>query len=302
MKAEFKAAGKTGLVLLAGILLLGNLRCTGRKAGSGEAEEAAELSGSIRLAGSTSMERMTEALAESFMGKYPQVRVTVEYVGSGAGIAAVLSGSADIGNSSRRLKSEEKAYGAEENIVALDGIAVCVDPGNSVTELTRQQLQDIYAGKVTNWSQVGGAPFPIVVIGHEAGSGTREAFEEYLGLTGACVYANELGSAGAVLARIAVTPGAIGYVSTQAASQDTAVLALEGVRPTAEHISTGDYPLVRPLIMVTDGGPGAQSRLIQAWLDYVQGEEGRGVIEKMGLVPADESNPERRNHGRNQHT
>lgn len=290
MRQECKTVCKTGIMILAGLLLLGSSGSVGRGSTDKDSQtvpQAAIMSGSIRLAGSTSMERMSEALAESFMKKYPQVAVTVEYVGSGAGIAAVLSGSADIGNSSRKLKNEEKALGAVENIVALDGIAVCVDPGNRTAGLTRQQLQDIYSGKITNWSQVGGEPFPIVVIGHEAGSGTREAFEEYLGLTGTCVYANELGSAGAVLARIAVTPGAIGYVSTQTIDKDVVALTLEGVDPTAENISAGNYPLIRPLVMATNGEIGGKSRLVQAWFDYVLGEEGRAVIEKMGLVPAD---------------
>lgn len=290
MRQERRAVCKTGVMILAGLLLMGSSGSVGRSSTDGDSQTVPQediMSGSIRLAGSTSMERMSEALAESFMKKYPQVAVTVEYVGSGAGIAAVLSGSADIGNSSRKLKNEEKALGAVENIVALDGIAVCVDPGNRAAGLTRQQLQDIYSGKITDWSQVGGEPFPIVVIGHEAGSGTREAFEEYLGLTGTCVYANELGSAGAVLARIAVTPGAIGYVSTQTIDKNVVALTLEGADPTAENIRAGNYPLVRPLVMATNGEIDGNSRLVQAWFDYVLGEEGRAVIEKMGLVPAD---------------
>ncbi len=288
MRETFKTACKAGFLLLAGGLMIGGLNPTERQSEAGEYIGSEEKpSGSIRIAGSTSMEKMSEALAESFMEKYPEVTVTVEYVGSGAGIAAVLSGTADIGNSSRKLKSGEKDSGAVENIVALDGIAVCTDPDNKVSGLTRQQLQDIYTGKITDWSQVGGDPFPIVVIGHEAGSGTREAFEAYLERTGACVYANELGSAGAVLARIAVTPGAIGYVSTQAADKNTAVLAVEGVLPTAETIRAGDYPLIRPFVMVTNGENGRQSGLIRTWFEYVRGDEGQSVIEKMGLVPAD---------------
>lgn len=288
MREMLKAVCKAGFLILAGGLLFGSVKRAGRRAEAGEyGESEGKPSGCIRIAGSTSMEKMSEALAESFMERYPEVTVTVEYVGSAAGITAVLAGTADIGNSSRKLKDGEKASGPVENIVALDGIAVCTDPGNKVRGLTRQQLQDIYSGKITDWSQVEGEPFPIVVIGQEAGSGTREAFEAYLGLTGACVYANELGSAGAVLARIAVTPGAIGYVSTQAADKNAAVLALEGIVPTAETIRAGDYPLIRPFIMVTNGDSSGQERLIRTWLAYVRGEEGRSVIEKMGLVPAD---------------
>ena len=246
-----------------------------------------ELSGSIRMAGSTSMEKLAGALAESFMEKYPNVNVTVEFVGSGAGIQAVLSGTADIGNSSRSLKAEEKAKGAVENIVALDGIAVCTDPGNGVKGLTKRQLTDIYIGAVTNWSEVGGEDFPIVVIGHEAGSGTREAFEELLGVEDVCAYANELGSSGAVMAKIVSTPGAIGYVSLDVADDSVTVLALDGVEPTAENVREGSYFLSRPLFMVTKGEVSRQNKLVQTWFDYVLCEEGRRVAEQMGLITAD---------------
>ena len=160
---------------------------TGAPAGTSEAAgtsaedgsgAAADLSGSISMVGSTSMEKFANALSESFMEKYPDVTVTAEFVGSGAGVEAVLGGTADIGNSSRNLKDEEKAKGVAENIVAIDGIAVVVDPANTVGDLTKQQLSDIYEGKVTNWKDVGGNDAPIVVVGRESGSGTRSAFEE----------------------------------------------------------------------------------------------------------------------------
>lgn len=246
-----------------------------------------ELSGSIRMVGSTSMEKLANALAESFMEKYQDVDVTAEFVGSGAGIEAVISETADVGNSSRNLKEEEKAEGAVENIVAIDGIAVCVDPDNEVTGLTKQQLTDIYTGAVASWSEVGGEEFPIVVLGHEAGSGTREAFEQFLGVEDACSYANELGSTGAVMARIASTPGAIGYVSLDVVDDSVIVLALDNVEPSVENIRTGKYFLSRPFIMVTKGEIGQQSELLQAWFDYVLGEEGRAVAVQVGLIPVD---------------
>ena len=145
-------------------------------------ETTAGLSGSISMVGSTSMEKLANALSEAFMEEYPDVTVTAEFVGSGAGIEAVTNGTADIGNSSRSLKDEEKAAGVAENIVAIDGIAVCVDPANEVADLTKEQLTNIYNGTVTNWKEVGGADEPISVIGREAGSGTRGAFEELLEL------------------------------------------------------------------------------------------------------------------------
>lgn len=244
----------------------------------------ANLSGSIQMVGSTSMEKLANALAESFMEKYPDVTVTAEFVGSGAGIEAVIAGTADIGNSSRNLKDEEKTNGAVENIVAIDGIAVCVDSSNVVEGLTKDQLADIYLGNMTNWSEVGGADSPIIVVGREAGSGTRGAFEELLGVEDQCAYANELDSTGAVMAKVASTPGAIGYVSLDAVDDSVIALPLEGVEPTAENIKAGNYFLSRPFVMATKGEISEQSELVQAWFDYVLGEEGQAVASQVGLI------------------
>ena len=145
-----------------------------------ESTEAADLSGTVTMSGSTSMEKLANAVAESFMLKYPGVTVTAEFTGSGAGIEAVTAGTCDIGNSSRNLKEEEIANGVAENIVAIDGIAVVVDPANTTVGLTKEQLIGIYTGTIKNWSEVGGNDAPIVVVGREAGSGTRGAFEEIL--------------------------------------------------------------------------------------------------------------------------
>lgn len=265
---------------------------TGNSAEAGNSESMAEesgaeeaaLSGTIQMVGSTSMEKLANALAESFMEKYPDVTVTAEFVGSGAGIEAVSTGTADIGNSSRNLKDEEKEKGVVENIVAIDGIAVCVDSTNTVTNLTKQQLTDIYTGAVTNWSQVGGEDSPIVVVGREAGSGTRGAFEEILGVEDACAYANELDSTGAVMAKVASTPGAIGYVSLDVVDDSVTALCLEDVAPTAENIQAGSYFLSRPFVMATKGEISEQSELVQAWFEYVLGEEGQQVAEKVGLI------------------
>lgn len=242
------------------------------------------LSGTIQIVGSTSMEKLSNALREVFMEKYPDVNINAEFVGSGAGIEAVNNGTADIGNSSRSLKDEEKAAGAVENIVAIDGIAVCVDNANTVTDLTKQQLIDIYTGKTTNWADVGGADAPVVVVGREAGSGTRGAFEELLKIEDACVYANELDSTGAVMAKVASTPGAIGYISLDALDDSVTALKLEGVEATAEKIKSGEYFLARPFVMATKGEISEQSELIQAWFDFVLGEEGQDVASKVGLI------------------
>ena len=248
------------------------------------AEATADLSGSISMVGSTSMEKLANALSEAFMEEYPEVTVTAEFVGSGAGIEAVTNGTADIGNSSRSLKDEEKAAGVVENVVAIDGIAVCVDPANEVADLTKEQLTNIYNGTVTNWKEVGGADEPIIVIGREAGSGTRGAFEELVDLKDACKYANELDSTGAVIAKVASTPGAIGYASLDALDDSVKALSLEGVEATAENIKAGNYFLSRPFVMATKGEISEQNNLVQAWFDFVLGDEGQQVASEVGLI------------------
>ena len=248
------------------------------------AETTTDLSGSISMVGSTSMEKLANALSEAFMEEHPDVTVTAEFVGSGAGIEAVTNGTTDIGNSSRSLKDEEKAAGVVENVVAIDGIAVCVDPANEVADLTKEQLTNIYNGTVTNWKEVGGADQPIIVIGREAGSGTRGAFEELVDLVDGCKYANELDSTGAVIAKVASTPGAIGYASLDALDDSVKALSLEGVEATAENIKAGNYFLSRPFVMATKGEISEQNDLVQAWFDFVLGDEGQQVASEVGLI------------------
>lgn len=251
------------------------------------AEAAADLSGSISMVGSTSMEKLANALSEAFMEKYPKVTVTAEFVGSGAGIEAVSNGTADIGNSSRNLKDEEKAKGVAENIVAIDGIAVVVDKANAVEDLTKQQLSDIYSGAVTNWKDVGGSDAPIVVIGREAGSGTRSAFEELLSLEDACKYSNELDSTGAVMAKVASTPGSIGYVSLDVVDDSVKALKLEGAEPTEEAIKAGSYFLSRPFVMATKGEISQQNELVKAMFDFISSDEGTEIVRSVGLITVD---------------
>lgn len=253
-----------------------------------EAKSAdADLSGSISMVGSTSMEKFANALSEAFMEKYPKVTVTAEFVGSGAGIEAVSNGTADIGNSSRNLKDEEKAKGVAENIVAIDGIAVVVDPANTVEDLTKDQLTSIYDGTVTNWKDVGGNDAPIVVVGREAGSGTRGAFEELLKLEDACKYSNELDSIGAVMAKVASTPGSIGYVSLDVLDDTVKALKLDGAEPTEENIKAGKYFLSRPFVMATKGEISEQSDLVKALFDFIYSDEGSELVKSVGLITAD---------------
>lgn len=247
------------------------------------AADSTSLSGSLQMVGSTSMEKISNALSEAFMEKNQDVTVSAEFVGSSAGIEAVLSGSADIGNASRNLKEEEKVN-AVENIVAIDGIAVCTDLTNTVTELTKQQLFEIYTGVITNWSELGGVDAPIVVIGREAGSGTRGAFEELLDVEDTCVYANELDSTGAVMAKVGSVPGAIGYVSLDAIDDSVITMKLEGIEATPENIKAGSYFLSRPFVMATKGEISDQNEIVKAWFDFVYGEEGQKIVADLGLV------------------
>lgn len=247
----------------------------------------ADLEGSISMAGSTSMEKLANSVAESFMAKYPGVTVTAEFTGSSAGVEALLAGSVDIGNSSRNLKDTELEAGAVENIVAIDGIAVVTDPANKVTNLTKDQLISIYKGETKNWKDLGGEDQAIVVIGREAGSGTRGAFEELLEIEDACAYANELDSTGAVMAKVASTPGAIGYVSLDIVDDTVAALTLDDVAPTEENIKADKYFLSRPFVMATKGEITEQSEAVQAMFDYLQSDEGKELIKGVGLITVD---------------
>ena len=230
------------------------------------------------------MEKLCEALKESFMEQNPNVTVSVEYTGSGAGIESVTAGSVDIGDSSRALTDDEKANGIEENIVAIDGIAVITDKDNSVTELTSDDLKKIYTGEVTNWNELGGNDEAIVVIGREAASGTRGAFEELLDIADQCKYAQELDSTGAVLAKVGSTPGAIGYVSLDVLDDTVTAMNLDGVEPTEDNIVAGKYLLSRPFVMATKGKVDEQNDLVKAWFDYVNSDAGKEVIKSVGLI------------------
>lgn len=249
--------------------------------------ENKSLSGTISLAGSTSMQKLADALAETFMEAHSGVTVTVEYSGSSAGIESLLGGSCDIGDASRNLKDSEKEGGAVENIVAIDGIAVIVDKNNSVDGLTKQQLSDIYTGVITNWSEVGGSDTPIVVVGREAGSGTRGAFEEILDVADACKYAVECDTTGAAMAKVASTEGAIGYVSLDVLDDSVNALKLDEVEPTSENIVAGTYFLCRPFVMATKGEISEQNELVQAFFDFIKSEDGKAVVKAVGLITAE---------------
>jgi len=288
MKKDKKFVKKIVACMTAALMAGGLIACggSGEAASSETASEdtGAALSGKISLAGSTSMEKLCEAMSESFMEANPGVTVTVEYTGSSSGIETLVQGGVDIGNASRNLKDGEKEKGAVENIVAIDGIAVIIDKDNAVKELTSQQLADIYTGKITKWSELGGSDDAIVVIGREAASGTRGAFEELLEVEDACNYAQELDSTGAVLAKVASTPGSIGYISLDALDDTVQGVSLDGAAPTVENITSGNYKLSRPFVMATKGEISEQSELVQAWFSYIASEEGQAVVSGVGLI------------------
>lgn len=276
------AAAVSAMMMMGALTACGQTADSSSTAATEKTEEA--LSGTITLAGSTSMEKLCEATSEGFMEAYPDITVTVEYTGSGAGIESLTQGSIDIGNASRSLKDGEKEKGAVENIVAIDGIAVIVDLDNTVADLTTEQLADIYTGEITNWKELGGNDEAIVVIGREAGSGTRSAFEELLAVEEICNYAQELDSTGAVLAKVASTPGAIGYVSLDVVDDSVNGISLNGAPATEESILAGDYLLSRPFVMATMGEISEQSELVQIWFDYIASEEGQEIISDLGLI------------------
>ena len=242
------------------------------------------LSGSVTLAGSTSMEKLANAMNEAFMEKYPSVSATAEFTGSSAGIESLAAGSVDIGDASRALSDDEKGQGIVENIVAIDGIAVITDTDNTITDIKSEDLAKVYTGEITNWKDLGGKDEQIVVIGREAGSGTRDAFEELMDVKDSCKYAQELDSTGAILAKVAATPGAVGYVSLDVLDDTVNGLQINSVEPTEENILAGTYVLQRPFVMATKGEISEQSVQVQAYFDFINSEDGQNVIKSVGLI------------------
>ena len=238
----------------------------------------------VTLNGSTSMEKLMNALRESITDDYPELQLEPQFTGSSSGIEAVINQSTDIGNSSRPLKESEKEKGIVENIVAIDAIAVITDKNNPVSQLSKQQLIDIYTGKIRNWQDVGGKYQPIVVIGREAGSGTRSAFEELLGIEEKCVYANEYNETGPVMAKVGSISGAIGYVSLDVIDDSVKMLSIDNVKASEDNIQSGDYLLQRPFIMATYGPIEQQSQEVQAVFRFIKSEKGQKMIRSVGLV------------------
>ena len=242
-----------------------------------------ELSGTVATDGSTSMEKVIGALGESFMAENPNVTFTYNPTGSGSGIQAVSEGRCDIGVSSRALKDEEKASGLKETTLALDGIAIIVNPENPVSDLDVETIAKIYTGEITNWKDVGGNDAEIVLIGREAGSGTRDGFESITDTKDACQYRQELTSTGDVIATVAQNPNAIGYASLSAVKDTVNALSVGGVAPSEDTVKDGSYVVQRPFVLVTKDGE-ALSEAAQAFYDYALDPAQAELIGKAGAV------------------
>ena len=244
-----------------------------------------KLSGSVSTDGSTSMEKVIGALGEAFTNANSDVKFTYNPTGSGSGIQAVQEGRCDIGLSSRSLKDSEKEAGLTETVLAYDGIAIIVNPENAVTELTIEQIAAIYTGEITNWSEVGGSDAEIVLIGREAGSGTRDGFESITGTKDACQYRQELTSTGDVITTVASNPDAIGYASLASVKDSVKALVVNGVAPSETTVKDGTYAVQRPFVLVTRTGE-ALSQAAQAFFDFVTSADANDIITKAGVVPA----------------
>ena len=279
-------------LFLAGVLTLSLAACGGASSnndsaarandGAADAAQAESLSGKVTLGGSTSVEKVIGALSESFMQEYPDVDVTYDPTGSGAGITGAQEGTLDIGLSSRALKDDET--GLTATTFALDGIAIVVNPENAVSDLSLDQIKGLADGTITNWSEVGGADAPVVLIGREAGSGTRDGFESIVGVKDACKYESELTSTGAVIAAVASNPNAFGYASLSAVDETVKPVTVEGVAASEATVQDGSYKIQRPFVFVTKEGA-ALSEAAQAFMDYATNAQVNELIQGAGAVP-----------------
>lgn len=243
-----------------------------------------KLSGTVSTDGSTSMEKVIGVLKESFEAANEGVSVTYNPTGSGTGIKAVQEGRCDIGLSSRALKAEEEESGLVGTTLAIDGIAVIVNPANTVEDLDVETIAKIYTGEITNWSEVGGEDGEIVLIGREAGSGTRGGFEEITGTVDKCQYRQELSSTGDVITAVSQNPGAIGYASLASVKDTVKALKVAGVAPSEETVKDGSYLIQRPFVLVTKKDV-VLPQAAQAFFDYATSSDANEVISAAGVVP-----------------
>ncbi len=280
--------------LLAGALALSLVACGGSdsssapastagSASTGSASAATELSGAVTTGGSTSVESVIGILTEAFKEIQPNVDVTYDPTGSGAGITGASEGTLDIGLSSRALKDDE-AETLDATVFALDGIAIVVNNENTVENLSLEQIKGLATGEITNWSEVGGPDAPVVLVGREAGSGTRDGFESIVGVEDACVYEQELTSTGAVLAAVAANPNAFGYASLSAVDDQVKAVTVDGVEASEATVQDGTYTIQRPFVFVTKKGE-TLSDAAQAFIDFAISGDADDLIAQAGAVP-----------------
>lgn len=258
-------------------------------AAAAESKDTAQtpVAGNISTDGSTSMEKVIGALGEAFTKANPDANFTYNPTGSGSGITAVSEGRCDIGLSSRALKDDEKSQGLVETIVALDGIAIIVNNDNPVEDLSLDDIAKIYTGEITNWSEVGGKDEEIVLIGREAGSGTRDGFESITKTSDSCKYRQELTSTGDVITTVSSNPSAIGYASLAAVKDTVKKVSVDGIEATEETVKDGSYKVQRPFVFVTKDGT-ELSEAAQAFFDYATSKDAADIIAAAGAVPVAE--------------
>ena len=266
-------------ILCIAVMALSLFAGCGQKA---DDNNTAAAGGTVSTDGSTSMEKVIGALGESFMEANSGTTFTYNPTGSGSGIQAVSEGRCDIGLSSRALKDDEKASGLKETTLALDGIAIIVNPQNPVKDLTLEQIAKIYTGEITNWKDVGGNDAEIVLIGREAGSGTRD--ESITDTKDACQYRQELTSTGDVITTVSQNPNAIGYASLAAIKDSVKALTVNGVAPTEATVKDGTYLVQRPFVLVTKEGV-ALSETAQKFFDFATSADAASIISAAGAVP-----------------
>lgn len=272
-KFALSMAAVMALVLLSG--------CSQKSASAQESQSAPEV---VSTDGSTSMEKVIGTLGEAFEADNSGVTFTYNPTGSGSGIQAVLEGRCDIGLSSRNLKEEETAAGLTGTVLAYDGIAVIVNPENPVSDLGLEDIAAIYSGEITNWSEVGGNDAEIVLIGREAGSGTRDGFESITGTEDTCKYRQELTSTGDVITTVASNPDAIGYASLASVKDSVKALSIGGITPDESTVKDGSYVVQRPFVLVTRTDV-KLSDTAQKFFDFVTSDGAAELISSAGVVP-----------------
>ena len=276
---------------LTAVMVLSMLTACGSKDNASDDNKGEEggtttaLSGTVSTDGSTSMEKVINSLGESFMAANKDVKFTYNPTGSGSGIQAVTEGRCDIGLSSRALKDDEKASGLVETVLAYDGIAIVVSPENPVSDLDVDTIAKIYTGEITNWKDVGGDDAEIVLIGREAGSGTRDGFESITGTKDACKYRQELTSTGDVITTVSQNPDAIGYASLSSVKDTVKAVTVGGVAPTEDTVKDGSYVIQRPFVLVTKDST-KLSEAAQKFFDYALSSEAAPIIAAAGAVAA----------------